>query len=341
VAALPGIVWGLPAGRILAGLGVGEGRRRAVQRVALAGAACVEVVLTLRVVNDAYYIASRRPERFGVGWNRLELPIDAVRHADRAGLRGPVLNHLNFGGYLMWARRDPVFIDGRLEVVGEEFYNEYRSALGSQAAFDSCVARYNIRWIIFPYATLPELLGRVSRDAKWRLAYVDHLAAVFVLARAGGAATDADPDPGLLKREPARPIPVGSLPRLDGRAYPTPLTRWLRGLAHREEFPFEDFNLGLFHIYRGEPDRAAALFARAIERSGGAYYEIYSNLGAALFRARRLVEARECYRVVLEERPGDPIARDRVATIERSLAQGSASAPPATLLPGAPRGPGG
>src|SRR5207249_323309 len=101
---------------ILTALGASARGRRAALRATLAAAAVAAIAISLRVVNDAYYIASRRVERFGLDWNRLELPIDAVRYADRAGLHGPVLNHLNFGGYLMWARPDPVFIDGRLEV---------------------------------------------------------------------------------------------------------------------------------------------------------------------------------------------------------------------------------
>ena len=65
--------------------------------------ALTSVLLSLRVRNDAYYIASRRMERFGLGWDERRLPIGAVEHARRVGLTGRVLNHLNFGGYLMWA----------------------------------------------------------------------------------------------------------------------------------------------------------------------------------------------------------------------------------------------
>src|SRR5262249_30038842 len=132
VCALPGTAAGLSAGAMmLRGVLSGERARRAVARAFLAGTAAVALVLGLPVVNRASYIASRRTARFGFGWNGLALPVDAARFADRARLRGPMLNHLNFGGYLMWARAEPVFIDGRLEVVGEKFYEEYRQALAS------------------------------------------------------------------------------------------------------------------------------------------------------------------------------------------------------------------
>ena len=82
------------------------------------GVAVLEIVvlLALRVCTDAYYVANRRPERTGAGWNAVELPTAAAAYARDAGLEGPVLNHLNFGGYLMWALRTPVFVDARTEV---------------------------------------------------------------------------------------------------------------------------------------------------------------------------------------------------------------------------------
>ena len=288
VCSLPGIVWGLPVEKLASRLIPGARARRWGGRAVLAGTALAAALLGLRVLNDAYYVASRRTERTGWSWNRLALPVDAAAFADRVGLRGPMLNHLNFGGYLMWARPEPVFIDGRLEVVGEEFYDEYLDALGSAAGLESCVARYGIRWLVFPYATSPELLGRLSRDPNWRLAYRDHLSAIFVRS---GPGVGRFIDPALARQPGTALLPLDSLPGFPGRPRSTGLPRWLGGMMRRESFPSDDFNRGLFHIYRGELDMAQEFFARAIERSGGAYYELYSNLGATLYRRRRLDDA--------------------------------------------------
>jgi len=243
---------------------------------------------------------------------------------------GPMLNHLNFGGYLMWARSAPVFIDGRLEVVGERFFEEYRAALASQDGLEACVSRYGIRWLVFPYATSPDLLGRMSRDPRWILAYRDHLAAAFVRAGAGSAppierelARDLRPGGG----PPA--IPTGELPGMGQAPRTGRVALWVRGLGHRESFPSDEFNRGLFHIFRGELGLAEAYFASALRKSGGAYYEIYGNLGAVLFRQRRYTEARRCYEVVLSERPHDRTALERVAAIDRARTAPAAAAEPA------------
>ncbi|TPW09224.1 MAG: hypothetical protein FD129_2271, partial [bacterium] len=131
----------------------------------------VAIVLSLRVFHDAYYLDTR---------HRLILPVEAAAFVNKANLPGAMLNHLNLGGYLMWATKGPVFIDGRLEVVGEAFFNDYNRILGSEIALEHAVARHDIGWIIIPYAGAPELIRRLSADFRWRLAHLDGLAAVFV-----------------------------------------------------------------------------------------------------------------------------------------------------------------
>lgn len=312
VACLPGIVQAFPAAGFLAGLGLRGPRQARALRGVAAAIAIVAVGLGLRTATDAYYLASRRPERFGWGWNRQELPIEAAEHALRAGIPERMLNHLNFGGYLMWALPQPVFIDGRLEVVGEKFFEEYRRTLASEAGIEAAVARFAIRWIVFPYATNPELLTRLSRDRRWRLAHVDPVAVIFVRE---GPGAEAFVGPSVLSSGlPAAPE-VGSLPGLGGAARPGTLARWLGGFYERQTFPDQEHYLGLFHLFRGEPAVAAAWFAAGIARSDGAYFEMYQNLGAALFRLGRLDEARACYRVVLADDPENRVARERLRSM--------------------------
>lgn len=305
VAALPAVVWRPPGDGLVRRLGGGARTRAWIRGAVLAVVGLASIVVGLRAVHDAHYIASRRVERFGLGWNSLALPVDAADFALRAGLRGPVLNDLAFGGYLMWRLPDPVFIDSRLEVMGERFFEDYRQATGSTAALEATVARWGIRWLIFQHTFNGGLLARLSADERWRLVYADGLSAIFV--RAG---------PDALSIAPVLPLPprrvIHALPGLGGGPRVGALRRWLRGVLVREEFPAEEFNFGLFHFFRGELDAAAARFARAIERSGGAYYEMYFDLGLALDGLGRRDEARACFAVVLQDDPRNPTALERV-----------------------------
>jgi tetratricopeptide (TPR) repeat protein len=212
-----------------------------------------------------------------------------------------VLNHLNFGGYLMWARGEPVFIDGRLEVVGEQFFQEYLRTLASAEALEAAVERYRIDWIIFPYRLRPDLLRTLSVDRRWRLAYVDHLATVFV--RAAGQPVVPDETARLAEHPTDGPLDIGGLPGLGGPERPRSVRRWVSGLHRRPTSPTLAANLGIFHFFRGEASPAAARFAEAIRESDGAFSEIYENLGAALHALGRRTEAAACYRIALSGLP--------------------------------------
>jgi tetratricopeptide (TPR) repeat protein len=243
------------------------------------------------------------------------LPIEVAGWLAATPLPGRMLNHLNFGGHLMWAQPAPVFIDGRLEVIGERFFEEYRRVLGSDEALEAAVARWGIGYVVFPYRTNPELLVRLSRSARWRLVYVDGQAVVF-----------ARPAPGLERRvdesarralsAPAEPLQLRAVPGLDGPTRPAALARATQSLIERQHFPDEAFGWGLFHHFRGEYAPAATRFAEAVRASNGRYYEIYHNLGAALARLGHRAEAAACYRIVLDAAPGNTQARRRLADLE-------------------------
>jgi len=302
LACLPGIAWALSEFPR-----VGRSPRWDTVRVRAGRTAMVLLIiscllLSLRVVTDAYYIGARRQDRFGLGWNRLALPLDYAAYADRVELRGPGLNHLNFGGYLIWARPDPVFIDGRLEVMGERFFEQYREALASPEGLEACVERHGIRWVVFPYRLRPDLLRGLSRDPRWRLAYVDHLAALFLR---DGPGAEALVDASVWGLTPSTRDPVeGS--RLPGLGWPPRTSRagrWWSGLWSRQDYPTRPLAMGVFHYSRHEARAAEVQFADAIERSAGAYPEIYNNLGAVWLEQGRFEEAGECLEVYLSELP--------------------------------------
>jgi len=271
--------------------------------------------LACRVSTDAYYVDQRREARTGLGWNRSVFPAEALEHVRRAGISGRPLNHLNFGGWLMWAGETETYVDGRLEVLGEDFYRRYRSAFSSQEAFEAEAARWDARWTIFPYATFPQLLVRLSADERWYLAYVDAVAALFVRA---GPDAERLVDPALPTRAPLEPLQLSSLPGFPaGPPRPSRLARFTAGFTARARFPTSDHALGLFHLYRGELPQAATRMVAAIRASGGRYYELYANLGAVLFRMQRWEEAEHCYRVVLADDPGSTLAQQRLGELRR------------------------
>ena len=316
VVCLPGAVWGLASSRVLQRRARDARKVRLARQAIVALVALAAVLLGLRVYNDAYYVDARRADRFGLAWNRQALPMDATDYLKQADLGGRGLNHLNYGGWLMWASKEPVFIDGRLEVIGEEFFGYYRTALSSEGALESAVRRHEIGWIFFPFKVGRKLLQSLSSDPRWRLVYYDQMAAIFVRTEQFRAEMLHE-SVRALATPPAAPD-LSDLPGL-GRPRIGPLRHQLAGLVSRQSYPDASFGRGLFHYFRRSARRAAPYFAESVRESGGVYYEVYHNLGAALFLLGRDHGARECYRIVVAEVPGNENARERLEQLEQRL----------------------
>jgi hypothetical protein len=115
----------------------------------------------------------------------LVTPSSALAAAARLGLEGPVFNSEGFGGYLTF-RGIPTFIDGRAELYGNAFLDDYLAAeRGDEPALTALFTRYGITWTL-----LAPQQGAVSRlDALpgWRRVYSDAEAVIHmrVGARSG------------------------------------------------------------------------------------------------------------------------------------------------------------
>jgi hypothetical protein len=105
-------------------------------------------------------------------------PQAALAAARRLDLTGPVFSSESYGGYLVFSGV-PVFIDGRIEMYGNDFLADYIAAeQGDGAALTTLLDRYHIAWTLLrdgspAIATLDNLAG-------WRRAYADGQAVIHV-----------------------------------------------------------------------------------------------------------------------------------------------------------------
>ncbi|MBI3945988.1 MAG: hypothetical protein HY321_08720 [Armatimonadetes bacterium] len=123
------------------------------------------------------------------------LPAEAVRYLEEHPLPGRMLNHYDWGGYLIWklAPRTQVFIDGRLDIYGPKVADDYGKMHFIQPEWRRVLDRYRFDWVIWRRdGALAQILA-VSPD--WERIYRDPRAVIFV--RRGGQgvpASDAAPD---------------------------------------------------------------------------------------------------------------------------------------------------
>lgn len=103
----------------------------------------------------------------------------AVRAAAAQGVRGPVLNSYEFGGYLIFSGMPP-FIDSRADLYGDTFLRAYGAAINleSPELLPQLLEKHRIAWtLLSPGTPAVSLLDRLPG---WRRIYADKIAVMHM-----------------------------------------------------------------------------------------------------------------------------------------------------------------
>jgi hypothetical protein len=121
-------------------------------------------------------VLSRAPTRAGDAVT----PQAALDAARRMNLDGPVFNAERYGGYLVFSGI-PVFIDGRIEMYGNDFLAaDIAAEQGDLTALAGLLAHYGIAWTLLPAGS--PAVAALDRLPGWRRAYGDGQAVIHVPA---------------------------------------------------------------------------------------------------------------------------------------------------------------
>lgn len=109
-------------------------------------------------------------------------PADAVRFLQEHPLPGPILNHYNWGGYLIWKLYPEyrVFIDGRADLYGDDFMDRFADVYYVRKSdWYVTFETYGIRTVMLP----PDapLVEALRLNIEWKQQYAD--SQVVLLAR--------------------------------------------------------------------------------------------------------------------------------------------------------------
>jgi hypothetical protein len=109
------------------------------------------------------------------------MPVDAVKTIRAKGYPGPLYNDYNWGGYLIWALRMPVNIDGRAAFYGDQRMDRSVATWNAEPDWATDAQLTSAGVVIGPVkAPLNQLL---RLDPRFQLVYEDKVAAVFVARR--------------------------------------------------------------------------------------------------------------------------------------------------------------
>jgi hypothetical protein len=106
------------------------------------------------------------------------LPEAAVHEIQAKGYAGPLYNDFNWGGYLIWALRMPVSIDGRAAFYGDDAIDRSNNTWSGTPDWASDPQLMSAGLVIGP-VKMP-LTQLLRTDPHYKLVYEDKLAVVFI-----------------------------------------------------------------------------------------------------------------------------------------------------------------
>lgn len=270
-------------------------------RTAAALALSLLALICVLTVSGNLYSLDRYPVRFGSEESAAVFPVGNVETLRESGLHGRIFNAIEAGGYLAMHRpEDKTFVDGRLEVMSEDFYLDYLRAICG-AGWDRIEQQYRPTLALVP-ANLRDLVRRLQDDPGWILIGVD--AVSFLFAR-------DTPD-----QHAAIVANLERLQRLDQpasageeRILPaTPPSRVARLLGPRR-VPFEAFGRGSNFLQMGLFEAARRELREALLTGGAQDAAMVKAYAIATAQLGRIEESRAWSRRLLEMAPEDAEAR--------------------------------
>jgi hypothetical protein len=108
-----------------------------------------------------------------------DFPAAAVEYLRTHNPPQPLYNEYHWGGYLVWKLYPDyrVFIDGRADVYGDQFFDEFMSTHAGEPNWKTSLDKYKVQTVmIMPDAALASLL---REDQRWQKVFEDQQAVIF------------------------------------------------------------------------------------------------------------------------------------------------------------------
>ncbi len=274
---------------------------------------CVFILLIgLRVITNAYYISDRREDRFGAGIDLEKQPQKSVDFLIKDKLNGVILNQMNAGGWLDWQGPQKTFIDGRTEVMGDDFFKEYMTSF-NPGGLAKLAEKYKADIIFFNPFAAPTWILFLKQMTDWRLVYLDEYFAIYLRKDYAPQVPFLD-DVSLLKE---RGISTGIADDANRiiRLSPSGFQTWMEGFYRTQDYPDGLFTMAMFEFYNSHFETAEAMFLETIRHTGGKYFEFEVNLGSMYYYMKKYDFSRVCMERVLEDSPDNSVAHQILARL--------------------------
>ncbi len=241
--------------------------------------------LCLRVSTGAYYIPERWWNVTGLGLNRDFLPERACVFLKQNHLDGRVLNPLESGSWMDWQGQQKTFIDGRLEVMGREFFKEYMTSF-SLGGLKPLADKYHANIICYIPLESMQWQFELSKLPDWRPVYMDGSSVIFLRKGYLDLTPGLDYEKILAQNGISKDI-TRKAHELLQMPLPSAWNCFWKDFVVTPDYPQGLHSLALFSLMNNRSDAAEAFYLEALRRSQGRYPEFYHNLEFIYSRSNR------------------------------------------------------
>jgi hypothetical protein len=284
---------------------------RALERRTATVATLIAIALACQqTISGGLYAYDRYPFRFGYIESPAVFPVGTVRTLEASSLGGPLFNPIQAGGYLEQHRPgEKTFVDGRLEVMDEDFYRAYLGATmgGDWDALDN---RWHPTLALVP-ATARRLVRHLLDEPGWALVDVDAVSFLFARSTPDHLQTIE------ASRERFRRLDAPA-PATGEAISPPPRRSWFARSFGSKNVPFEAFGRGVNFLQVGMIEAARRELRQALLTSDQPEPALVKSYVVALADLGRQDEAVAWCRWLVELAPQDKEARALLVKLESS-----------------------
>jgi tetratricopeptide (TPR) repeat protein len=282
----------------------------------------VLILIGIRVYNNAYFASYNMGIDFGIGLNENVLPIKLSEYLLENRLEGKLINQLGYGSWFVWKLPQPIFIDGRLEVMKEDFYTEYQNSL-NEDGLKFLIDKYNPQLIAYNYAFANNwsLLLRTLPD--WRIIYIDKNSIVYAKNDYATNISEMSLKNVLVNSGFDTNITEQKITDLFKIKPKSQFSNWLSGFYEKKKNYTGLSNLALYAIESGDFRTAEIIYLHIIKNSVGRLNKfqinLYNNLGNIYFIRKDLNKALYCFHIYLLNNPDDEKLKEKVKYLESKI----------------------
>ena len=115
-----------------------------------------------------------------------QFPADAVAFLHRHPPSGPIFNHYDWGGYLIWKLypSTPVFIDGRADLYGAKLFHDFANAYELKGSWQQILQSWGIQTVLVPPDSA--LAVGLQNAPGWTVSYRDSQAMILTASHPSG-----------------------------------------------------------------------------------------------------------------------------------------------------------